>query len=699
MSDPGIAQAAQSALDMAVLDTGQAIADSQVAPPNVVYRRWAIVSNVYPGTPLTPTTVDIVLNGVRIPGVPVFTSYKPSPGDAVAVDIVGTDAMVVGHTGLSAAPADVTTPTTPPGPIDPNTGQPIDTSSPGAPSLTLTAGLSMIIASWPLDLTDAGNQVGTYEADLSLDPAFDTAGNVVTQTTSGNTVAFTGLTPSTAYYVRVRATSYAKVVGPYSSVATVTVPSAIVAVGINSLPGTVLENATLTATQIANKAITNTLLDPNAVQANVIQEYAIGATAIAAGAIVAGKIATDAVTAGTIAVNTIVAGKAVIGTAAIASAMIATLTAGSITSGTINAQSITLGTSGGTAAIQSANYVAGGAGWAILGDGTTQLTGVDILGGSIKFGYNGDMSITGTNYIQGTGSGSTITIGNSNAQIEWTDYGLNVGGAYGTTIGSGGLTVDGATTMQNNLTVNATATVSYLTVNNTVGSNLISGSGNFFSSGNLYAQTGAIVGGGNGYNAADVALFHAPVNASYPNGTAYQVMVMVYGGTNNTTWNIPPGLPTSLGGMVDLGITTSGSNQIGSFGSSREWKEEIVDLAEKGWAGSGNPVWALRPRRFRWKDEHIPKPNGPKPLGYNDDPRPEDPDFYPKPPPYYEAGLIVEEVEDVLSELTLKGPDGKPMMWNHRSVVAYLIEAAQSLRKAHNDLANAVGAGAEHTLL
>lgn len=125
-------------------------------------------------------------------------------------------------------------------------------------------------------------------------------------------------------------------------------------------------------------------------------------------------LTTPQAAAADIAANTIVAGSAIVGTAAISAAQIASLNADKITAGTINAQTIQLGATGGTAALQSTNYVAGTTGWIIKGDGTAEFASVTVDGGVIKVGStpaNGQVvlqDVSGVGQALFTVSGTTI---------------------------------------------------------------------------------------------------------------------------------------------------------------------------------------------------------------------------------------------------------------------------------------------------
>lgn len=99
------------------------------------------------------------------------------------------------------------------------------------------------------------------------------------------------------------------------------------------------------------------------------------------------------------------------------SAMIASLSATKLTAGTIGAERITLGAGG---QILSSNYVAGSAGWSILGDGSAEFSNVTVRGTihASSGTFSGTITATGT-ISGGTISGATIT--GSTIQTATTD--------------------------------------------------------------------------------------------------------------------------------------------------------------------------------------------------------------------------------------------------------------------------------------
>jgi len=68
-----------------------------------VARRWGVIKSINAGNTLTVT-----LSGVDIPGIKRLSSYIPTVGDNVQIDVVGTDLHVVG-TLASPTPNDLTT--------------------------------------------------------------------------------------------------------------------------------------------------------------------------------------------------------------------------------------------------------------------------------------------------------------------------------------------------------------------------------------------------------------------------------------------------------------------------------------------------------------------------------------------------------------------------------------------------------------
>jgi hypothetical protein len=180
-----------------------------------------------------------------------------------------------------------------------------------------------------------------------------------------------------------------------------------------------------------------------------------------------------------------------------------------------------------------------------------------------------------------------------------------------------------------------------------------------------------------------------------------QVLMRLTGssGSGNTSLVFPYGIPV-LTGMYEAGVY-GGSGQLGVFSSLSKYKTNIRSLDEQGAAGGANPLWALTPRRFRYTDEVTPKAIHEHPVGYDLDPRDEDPDFYgdDRIEPIEEYGLIAEEVHAVDPVLIVGDITSDVAVWSTHQLVALLVQGVQDLRAAHNDLVNTVGPGAEHALL
>lgn len=115
---------------------------------------------------------------------------------------------------------------------------------------------------------------------------------------------------------------------------------------------------------------------------------------------------TTTATSGDIAANSVVAGKIATGSISAGDGVIASLGADKIVAGTINTQTIQLGASGGTAALQSTNFVAGSAGWRIRGDGTAEFSNIVVRGAT----FSGSISAS-------TITGSTITTASSAPRV------------------------------------------------------------------------------------------------------------------------------------------------------------------------------------------------------------------------------------------------------------------------------------------
>jgi hypothetical protein len=127
-----------------------------------------------------------------------------------------------------------------------------------------------------------------------------------------------------------------------------------------------------------------------------------------------------------------------------------------------------------------------------------------------------------------------------------------------------------------------------------------------------------------------------------------------------------PAYPTFAGGTVIIG---TGSGELGLTSSTEKIKTHIKDLPD---SGEDNPIWGLRPRRFRWNPEHVKNADD-----YNDR----------HPDGHGLAGLVTEEVHDVMPHATHDdgrapedGGRGGVIAWDERVVIAYLVDAVQYLR-------------------
>jgi hypothetical protein len=157
------------------------------------------------------------------------------------------------------------------------------------------------------------------------------------------------------------------------------------------------------------------------INGNLLVTGTVGANQIAANAITAGKIAAGAVTAAAIAADAITADK--------------------IGAGTITGKTIIL--SGVSSVLQSTNYVAGSAGWAIKGDGVAEfsaasirgtLTADKISGGTLNASLMTVTNLSASSITTGTLNGTNVSVTNLNATN------ITTGTLNGVRVGSG---VDG----------------------------------------------------------------------------------------------------------------------------------------------------------------------------------------------------------------------------------------------------------------
>lgn len=132
---------------------------------------------------------------------------------------------------------------------------------------------------------------------------------------------------------------------------------------------------------------------------------------------------------------------------------------------------------------------------------------------------------------------------------------------------------------------------------------------------------------------------------------------------NGQNVHFPAGLP-ALGGGVNAQIVVA-SWQMGVPTSSGRYKEDVVDLPE---SGEANPLWALRPVRFRWRDGGVRnaiEANAARPNGT--------------------PGLIAEEVAAVAPEAVVSLDSETPSL-DDRILLTYAIEAIQHLRREIDEL-------------
>lgn len=153
-----------------------------------------------------------------------------------------------------------------------------------------------------------------------------------------------------------------------SKIAANTITAAAMVAGTITAASGILADAAITSAKIANAAVGSA----------AIANLAVGTAHIADAAILSAKIADLAVGTTKVADAAIVNAK--IADLAVDNAKIANLTAGKITTGTINAQTITLGVTGGAAALRSANFASGSAGWQVDGDGNAEFNNITVRG-------------------------------------------------------------------------------------------------------------------------------------------------------------------------------------------------------------------------------------------------------------------------------------------------------------------------------
>ena len=147
----------------------------------------------------------------------------------------------------------------------------------------------------------------------------------------------------------------------------------------NSITSGKIEAGAIIAGKIAVNAVSAGSIQANAVIADKIASNAITSIKIATDAITAGKIEAGAITADKVGTNQIIASLANLSQAVIDDLSVGSISAGDITTGTIDSAVFNLSGTGGQ--IKSNNFVAGSAGFQILGNGTAEFSDVTVRGG------------------------------------------------------------------------------------------------------------------------------------------------------------------------------------------------------------------------------------------------------------------------------------------------------------------------------
>lgn len=457
---------------------------------------------------------------------------------------------------------------------------------------------------------DVVNGKGSYDVQIDTANTFSTP-NLRGKRVGGTVISFSDLPTQvpTAYYGRVRAVDSSGNAGPWSTTATTTTQQAV---------GTDITPLSIDTALIANAAITNA------------------------------KIANLAVD----------------------NAKISDLSAGKITAGTITAAMITLGSGGvlraGRALAPFHYLLLDENGLRFYNNGSSQF-----VGGTLAMELN---VVSGNAEFKGTITGASI----------------NAGTISGTTISGGsitGTTITGTTITGGTVQTAASGTRVVMSG---------SGSGIGIYSGQGYESQPGLLWGAYSNGSYLETTIQSPTRAGnspalialrdkgwggspnvelYSNWTwigadRFEVhwvdqtdgfSVRKSGGNNDIRCYYIP----FLGGILDVGIHGT-SYQLGFVSSSIDFKSDVRLLAPAevphATEHSDNPVWAITPRKFKWKEGKVANA---KELNTRN--------------PEGVAGFVVEELAEVSMDLVTFGKDPvtneeKPMGIDRHAMLAYIVD-------------------------
>lgn len=279
--------------------------------------------------------------------------------------------------------------------------------------------------------------------------------------------------------------------------------------------------------------------------------------------------------------------------------------------------------------------------------------------GSLAIG-NGSSSIGSLNTAIGFNTLGVVGTGQANVALGSNALASNSQGNNNVAIGSSALTNNAAGS--NNIAIGTNALL-----NGRMNSNIAIGQEAMFSSTNGQNNTAlgfsALSGGSIGSNNVAVG-YQAGMNVNADSnieignvGTNSDAQTIRIGTQGLQTRTFLAGVSATAVGPSAAVVYVNNNGQLGIYGSSQRFKEDIQDLPAQN-----DRLAQLRPVQFRYKEA---APDGSKPLQY---------------------GLIAEEVEAIYPELVVHDADGKPLTVAYQELPALLLQQIQQQQKLIADL-------------
>lgn len=325
-------------------------------------------------------------------------------------------------------------------------------------------------------------------------------------------------------------------------------------------------------------------------------------------------------------------------------------------------------------AVRSPNFLAGSAGWRIAQNGGAEFNSVTVRGSVLA----GDLTMTTGGRLRSAASGARLEIGGAGGISGYPSMQFYDSG------GVNGMGIAGTDTELRLLAQNSAANL-YL-YNNGAAILGVSGAGNL----------DLVIGGSGKVRITGTATVSSKitVGTATPSGetittggtvsgitirqrtradtddteawTWYATgdELWLYGGSNKMAFKNLAGAANkwrvfNLVAVSGAVLAIDSNQQIGLQSSSAEVKTNVVDLPEND---DRNPVWRLRPRRFRWSSAvaNADAENERLPKGI--------------------AGLVADEVAAVAPDAVHVNDKGQPLALDNGALIGYLVAGVQQLR-------------------